>query len=37
MKSSKKVVQGKGIPVSWYEFVKSPAMGSLKFKPLVEL
>ena len=34
MKSSKEVIQGKGIPVSWYEFGQSSAMGSLKFKPL---
>ena len=33
MKSSKEVIQGKGIPVSWYEFGQSSAMGSLKFKP----
>ena len=37
MKSSKEAIQGKGIPVSWYEFGQSSAMRSLKFKPLVEL
>ena len=37
MKSSKEEIQGKGIPVSWYEFGQSSAMRSLKFKPLVEL
>ena len=37
MKSFKEMIQGKGIPISWYEFGQSSAMRSLKFKPLVEL
>ena len=37
MKSFKEMIQGKGIPISWYEFEQSSAMRSLKFKPLVEL
>ena len=37
MKSSKEMIQGKGMPVSWYEYGQSSAMISLKFKPLVQL
>ena len=37
MKSSKEVIQDKGILVSSCESGKSPAIRILKFKPLVEL